>query len=106
MICDSPFMAVPPSGSTALTAFYPPVCLGRQIRDAAAWNPSPAPRERGDPARRVGWVRGYAGSPTLTRLATLATLSRGTGEGFYGAPHDPRRRDCRRRSVFRPGPFR
>src|SRR5713226_564158 len=55
--------------------------------------PSPAPRERGDrPLQRAvgeGWWR----RTTLTRLATLATLSRGAGEGFRGSnqPMSPSR---------------
>jgi branched-chain amino acid transport system permease protein len=44
-------------------------------------SPSPAPREREgpDPTGREG--EGGAGGETLTRLASLATLSRGAGEG-------------------------
>jgi hypothetical protein len=51
--------------------------------------PSPALREREgpDPKGREGegQIRLFAGK-TLTRLATLATLSRGAGEGQVGRP--------------------
>ena len=43
--------------------------------------PSPAPREREGPAPK-GWEdEGRASGDTLTRLALIATLSRGAGEG-------------------------
>src|SRR5438034_6397827 len=56
-------------------------------------SPSPAPREREGPVAKRWEGEGAAGGTTLTRLALLATLSRGVGEGLgprsWSSPSTP-----------------
>ena len=47
----------------------------------SAISPSPAPREREGPVPQGREGEGGTAGQTLTRLATLATLSRDAGEG-------------------------
>src|SRR5438105_392825 len=49
-------------------------------------SPSPAPREREGPAPQAWEGEGIARGNTLTRLASLATLSRIAGEGLLTEP--------------------
>ncbi len=56
-----------------------PSCDMSPNREAS---PSPALREREGPDPKGREGEGRAGGDTLTRLALLATLSRGAGEGL------------------------